>query len=219
MFGWSGSILRVDLTNQEYTWEPVSSYIDHFVGGRGINVKLLFDGVEPDVKPFDPKNLIIFGPGVLTGTPTPSASRTQVTSLLPNGLLTSSGIGGFIGFEIRHAGCDNLVIVGKSEKPTYILITNDKVEFHDAINLKGKNTSETQQIIRETHRDPDLQIACIGPAGENLVSFACVRTGLGSAAAADPGRRRSGGIPRGFRRTRTRCTSCRTFSRGGARGW
>lgn len=180
MSGWSGRILRVDLSGRTYSTEPTAPYTS-FVGGRGISTKILFDEVGPDVKPFDPENRLIFGPGVLTGTPAPTSSRTTITTLLPNGTIGSSGFGGFIGAEIRHAGYDNIVVQGKADKPVYLYLHDDIVEFRDAAKVWGKDTVETPGLIRQEVGDPDVQVLCIGPAGENMVSFACVRTGVQAA--------------------------------------
>ena len=156
--------------------------MDKFIGGRGINVKLLFDELEPCVQPFDPENLIIFGPGALTGTPAPNASRMAVSTLLPYGHIASSNMGAFIGAEMRYAGINQLIIQGKSDKPVYLFIHDNGVEFIDAGTMWGRGTDETQETIKKELKDPDAQVMCIGPAAENLVSFSCIMTGMHSAA-------------------------------------
>jgi aldehyde:ferredoxin oxidoreductase len=179
-FGWSGRILRVDLSKKESTTEAIAPYTS-FIGGRGINTKIVFDEVDPKISPFDPANRLVFGPGVLTGTSVPTASRMTVTTLCPNGIIGSSGMGEFIGAEIRHAGYDHIIVQGKSDSPVYLYIHDDGVEFRDAAQVWGKETVETQQLLKREIGDPDVKVACIGPAGENLVSFACIRTGIQSA--------------------------------------
>ncbi|MFA5316179.1 MAG: aldehyde ferredoxin oxidoreductase family protein [Dehalococcoidales bacterium] len=173
--GWSGQILRVDLSKREATAISTVPY-KPFIGGRGINTKILFDEVGPEVGPFDPANMLVFGPGVLTGTPAPTASRMTITTLCPNGIIGSSGIGGYIGAEIKHAGYDNIVVQGKSDKPVYLYIHDGTVEFRDAGEVWGRETMETEEIIRKETGDPDVQVACVGSAGENMVSFACIKT-------------------------------------------
>ncbi|MFH0941968.1 MAG: aldehyde ferredoxin oxidoreductase N-terminal domain-containing protein [Chloroflexota bacterium] len=180
MSGWSGKILRVDLSKKAYSTVPTAPYTS-FIGGRGINTKIVYDEVGPEVAPFDPENRLLFGPGVLTGTPAPTASRTTVTTLCPNGTIGSSGFGGYVGAEIRHAGYDNIIIQGKADKPVYLYLHDDIVEFRDAGQVWGKDTIETQPLIRKEIGDPDVQVACIGPGGENIVSFASVRTGVQAA--------------------------------------
>ena len=182
MYGWAGNILRIDLSEHKATVEPVDPYVDKFIGGRGISVKVLFDEVGPQVKPYDPENRLVFGPGVLGGTPAPTAQRTQVTTIGPSGAIVSSGIGGSISPEIKFAGYDSIIVQGKSERPVYVLIRDGQVEFRDAGHLWGKNPLEVQRVIREENADPDIQIMCIGPAGEKLVSCACILTGMYSAA-------------------------------------
>jgi aldehyde:ferredoxin oxidoreductase len=180
-FGWSGRILRVNLSNAESYTEDVQPYTRSFIGGKGINLKIMYDEVSPGTSAFDGANLLCFGPGVLTGTLAPSSGRMKVTSVSPHGLLANSGIGGFIGSQIRHAGYDNLIIQGKSDKPVYLHIHDDLVEIRDATHLWGQGTQETQRLIKEEVGDA-VEIVCIGPAGENLVSFAAILTGMGSAA-------------------------------------
>jgi aldehyde:ferredoxin oxidoreductase len=180
-FCWSNRILRIDLVAGKSWVEETESYTPLFLGGKGINIKIMFDEVDPKVGPFDPENLICYGPGVLTGTLAPTHSRMKITSISPNGLLQNSGIGGYVPAEIRRAGYDNIIIRGRSDKPAYLYINNDEVEIRDATLLWGKDTQETQRAIKQEIGDA-FKIVCIGPAGENLVSFGCIVTGAGSAA-------------------------------------
>jgi aldehyde:ferredoxin oxidoreductase len=179
--GWTGNILRVDLTHARSWSEETEPYTDLFVGGKGINVKIIYDEVGPDVAPFDAENRICLGPGVLAGTMAPSHTRMKITSISPNGHLQNSGIGGHIPAQIRKAGYDNLVIQGRSDKPVYLCVDDDKIEIRDAAHLRDKDTMETQSILKEEIGDT-FSVACIGPAGENLVPFGCIVTGQGSAA-------------------------------------
>jgi aldehyde:ferredoxin oxidoreductase len=179
MYG--GTILLVNLSEGKVSKEPTTSYSGAFLGGRGINIKLLYDGVPPEVDPLDPASFLIFGTGPLCGTPIP-ASRVEVTAKSPEtGFLGSSNFGGFFGPELKFAGYDNIIITGKSDKPVYLWIYNDEVEIRDASYLWGKDTYQTQEIIH-SEINPDVQIACIGPAGENLVRFATIQHGFGQGA-------------------------------------
>ena len=118
--------------------------------------------------------VLIFGVGPLGGTSI-STGRTEVTAKSPaTGYLGSSNFGGFFGSELKFAGYDNIVVTGKATKPVYIWICNDEVEIRDATSLWGKNTYETPPLIREELGNPEARIACIGPAGENLVRFATI---------------------------------------------
>ena len=186
---YSGAILRVDLTNRKITKEPTSSYASEFLGGRGINIKILYDGVPPEVKPLDPESVLLFGFGPMVGTPVP-APRTEVTAKSPiNGFLGTNNFGGYFAPEVKFAGYDNIVITGKADKPVYLYIYNDQVEIRDASHLWGKDTYVTQEILR-SELGPDVRTACIGPAGEHVVHFATIQHELGKAA----GRTGMGGV-------------------------
>jgi len=180
-FGWSGRILRVDLSCAESWTEDTAPYARSFVGGKGINLKTIYDEVGLTTSAFDPENLLCFGPGVLTGTLAPAAGRMKVSSLSPDGLVASSGIGGFAGAEIRHAGYDSLVIQGRAEEPVYLYVRDALVEIREAAHLWGLGTQETQQVIKEEVGD-QVSILCIGHAGEELVTFSGILTGMGSVA-------------------------------------
>ncbi|MFC1907960.1 aldehyde ferredoxin oxidoreductase family protein [Chloroflexota bacterium] len=180
-FGWSGQILRIDLSKKESTAEDTEPYTRSFIGGRGVNVKVVYDEVGPKVSPFDAENRLCFGPGVLAGTLAPSCARMKVTTMSPNGFIANSGMGGYIAAAIRHAGYDNIVIQGKSDKPVYLYINDDSVEIRDASHIWGKETWETQQTIKNELGD-SVETMCIGPGGENLVSFGSIITDRQSSA-------------------------------------
>ncbi len=176
MYG--GTILLVNLSEGKVSKEPTTSYSGDFLGGRGINIKILYDGVPPEIAPLDPASLLIFGTGPLCGTPVP-ASRTEVTAKSPEtGFLGSSNFGGFFAPELKYAGYDHIVITGKADKPVYLWIENERVEIRDASAIWGKDTYETQEFIR-SEVDPEARVACIGQAGEKLVHFATVQHELG----------------------------------------
>jgi len=178
---YAGTILRVDLGDGNISKEPTSTYSGDLLGGRGINARILYDGVPPETGPLDSASLLILGVGPLCGTPVP-AGRTEITFKSPEtGFLGSSNFGGYFGPELKFAGYDHIVISGKASKPVYLWIYNDQVEIRGASHLWGKDTYETQDIIRR-EIDPEAKIVCIGPAGENLVRFATVQSGLGHSA-------------------------------------
>ncbi|MEJ2724206.1 MAG: aldehyde ferredoxin oxidoreductase N-terminal domain-containing protein [Deltaproteobacteria bacterium] len=153
-----------------------------FLGGRGMNMHLLYQYDIPRLDPFSPQNPLIFGAGLLTGT-LGFGSRINITSKSPeSGHLGDSNMGGDFGAELVKAGLSHLVVTGKSRKPVYLLIRNRSIDIRDARELRGLDTLETQRKIRSDLKDPRIQIACIGPAGENLVRFAAIRSGLKSAA-------------------------------------
>jgi len=181
--GWTGKILWVELGLQKTTVQPIHPYAQTFIGGRGINTKLIFDTAGPTLSPFDPENLLCIGTGPLVATPAPSSARATISALSPRGLLDYAGIGGFIGAEIKFAGYDHIVIQGRAEQPLYLYITNDAIQFKDARKLWGQDPWQTQQLIREEMQDRDIQSLAIGVAGENQVHFACIMTGRLTSAA------------------------------------
>ena len=165
----AGYNLEIDLTrgNIERV-ETDPALLETHLGGLGTSVKIHYDRVGPEVQAFDPENLLIFSTGLLCGTPAFSANRTLVSFISPQtGLLAYPMMGGFWSSELKYAGYDKVVIRGKSPHLIYIYINNDKVELRDASHLKGKGAVETQDLIREELKDPNVQVAAIGLAGEN----------------------------------------------------
>ncbi|MCJ7596170.1 MAG: aldehyde ferredoxin oxidoreductase, partial [Desulfobacterales bacterium] len=176
-------IAFIDLTSGMTEIKPISLDLRRkFLGGRGINMALLSESYTRDLDPFSPDNPLIFGAGLLSGT-LGFGSRINITSKSPeSGHLGDSNMGGDFGAELVKAGFSHLVITGKSPGPVYLLVENDSIEIRDARTLKGLDTFETQKTIRHELGDEKVRIACIGLAGENLVRFACVRSGLKNAA-------------------------------------
>lgn len=143
---------------------------------------LLSKSYSPDLDPLSPENPLIFGAGLLTGT-LGFGSRINICSKSPeSGHLGDSNMGGDFGAELVKGGLGHLVIKGKSPKPVYSLIRNGKVEIRDAQKLWGRDTVETQKMIRLELADEKVQIASIGLAGENLVRFSAIRTGMKNSA-------------------------------------
>lgn len=190
MYGWTGQILRANLTSGEITKEPLAEDIAHkYVGGRGLNLKYLYDEIKPGIDPLGPDNKVIFGIGPACGTLMPGNQKWTVTAKSPlSGFIGDSACSGSFGVGLKYAGYDLLIVEGKSERPLYLLITGDNVQLKDAAHLWGKTTIETRRLIETEVGDPDVHIACIGPAGENMVRFASVmsdnraagRTGVGA---------------------------------------
>ena len=188
---YAGKILRINLTTGEIRKEDLPENLARkFIGGRGLASKILFDELDPKVDPLSPDNKIIFATGPLTGTPAPTGGRYMVVTKGPlTGTIASSNSGGFWGAELKMAGYDMIIVEGKAEKPVYISIMEDDVKIKDASHLWGLNTHETTDKLLEEFGDEKAKVACIGPAGENLVKFACVindkhraagRTGVGA---------------------------------------
>jgi len=152
-----------------------------FLGGRGLNSYYLYNMIKPGIDPFSPDNVLIFGTGFLTGTLVPNSSRFNVSAKSPEtGILGDSNCGGYFAAELRYAGFDRLIIQGKSKKPCYLYVSDNKIEIIDAKDYWGMDTTEVQQTLRKDLGQ--VETACCGVAGENLVRFACVRTGVKNAA-------------------------------------
>jgi len=179
----TGYNLEIDLaTGNIERVETDPKLLELHLGGLGTNVKIHWDRVPPETKPFDPENLLIFSAGLLCGTPAFSCNRTVVTTLSPQSeLLAYPMMGGFWAAELKYAGYDKVVFRNKSANLVYIWINNDKVEIRDASHLKGKGSLETAQLIREELNEPRARVASIGPAGENRVFTASIEQGRSSA--------------------------------------
>lgn len=175
MKGWIGKLLRVDLTKGEWKVEELDKKLAaKFIGGRGLGSKILFDEIDPKVDPFSPSNKLIMVTGPLTGTSASAAGRYMVVTKAPlTGTIASSNSGGHFGAELKFAGFDLIIVEGKAKDPVYLYIEDGKVEIRDAKALWGMTTHETtDKILSET--DMDARVACIGPAGEKLVRYACI---------------------------------------------
>jgi aldehyde:ferredoxin oxidoreductase len=177
--GFWGKILRVDLTNREITVdEHDQNFYRTYMGGRGIVAYYLLKEVPRGCDPLGPENVLIFAASVLTGTSIPGAGRNSAgaKSPLTGGYGEGEG-GGDWGVKLRWAGYDGIVFTGRSEKPVYLWVTNSEVVLRDASELWGLEAYETQEAIRENEGDPNVSVAMIGPAGEQLVRFACIAQG------------------------------------------
>ncbi|MHA2239875.1 MAG: aldehyde ferredoxin oxidoreductase family protein, partial [Candidatus Hodarchaeales archaeon] len=156
---------------------------ESYLGGRGIDMYLLYNHLKPGIDPLSSENYLIIGTGLLNGIKTCGASRCDVTAKSPlTGGLGNSNIGGFFGPELRKTGFDHLVITGKAKKPAYLWVQDSSIEIREADHLWGMDTFESQNQIQSSHEDEKIQSLVIGQAGENLVRFANIRTGLKSAA-------------------------------------
>ncbi|MEM2816643.1 MAG: aldehyde ferredoxin oxidoreductase N-terminal domain-containing protein, partial [Candidatus Bathyarchaeia archaeon] len=175
--GYMGKILRIDLTHSKWTAEPLRKDLaESFIGGRGFGIKILFDELKNGIDPLSPENKLIITVGPLTGTKAQSASRwiAQFKSPLTGAYCRSVG-GGFFGAELKFAGYDAIVVEGRSEKPVYVWIKDDCVEFKDASRVWGMTTKCTKEFILE-ETDEKAKISMIGPAGERLVKMAAIVT-------------------------------------------
>jgi len=176
-------IAFIHLHNGSIEIAPISLDLRRkFLGGRGVNMYLLSKFYSSSLDPFSPENPLIYGAGLLTGT-LGFGSRINITSKSPeSGHLGDSNMGGDFGAELIKAGLSHLVITGKSKRPVYLFIKNGEIEIRDGQKLKGLDTVKTQKKIRLELGDEKVQVACIGPAGENLVRYSAIRSGMKNSA-------------------------------------
>ena len=176
MAGWTGKLLRVNLSSGKSTVEEIpTQWLHEYIGGRGLGDRYLYEELDPKVDPLSPDNKLIFCTGPLTGTPAPCGSRyTVVTKGALTGAITTSNSGGHWGPELKFAGYDLLVLEGRAPRPSYLFIYDDIVQVRDANGFWGKMVGETEDGLRAELGIPQLKVACIGPAGENGVKFACI---------------------------------------------
>jgi len=182
-YGWTGNVLRVDLEKPQVTVESLNPRVaEKYLGGRGLGIKYLYDEVDPTLDALDPRSKLLFATGPLTGTGAPGGSRYMVLSKSPlTGAIAHSSAGGALAMSLKQAGYDLVIFEGKSRRPVYLYIDDDEVMLRDADHLWGRDSIETEEaVIAETH--PDAKVACIGPAGENKVLFACIMSDMGRAA-------------------------------------
>lgn len=182
--GWTGTVLRINLTDRTITKEPLNEqWAKEYVGGRGLGARYLTEEVDPTVDALDPNNKLLFVTGPLTGTSASCGSRYMVVTKGPlTNAITTSNSGGYWGPELKFAGYDMLILEGRASSPCYLWIYDDVVELRDAGELWGKTVWETEETLRAELGVPDTIIASIGPAGENLVRFACIMNDLHRAA-------------------------------------
>jgi aldehyde:ferredoxin oxidoreductase len=183
IFGYGGTILRVDLTQGKVSHEAFpKSWIKQLIGGEAVAAKIFYDEVPPSTPPFSPENKVIISMGPMVGTLAPASSRITLTTKSPiTEMYSDSNAGGQFGPEMKFAGYDHLILEGASERPVYLWIDDDKVEIRDASHLWGRTTWEADDEIKEELNDPTIQVACIGPAGENQSTAACLIINRGRA--------------------------------------
>ncbi len=185
-----GTVLRVDLTSGEIDRQRTDASLARaFLGGRGLNVKRLYDHLAARTDGLSPENLLVFGAGPLVGTSFPGAARFNISAMSPQtGILGDSNAGGFFGPEMKFAGYDQIVIEGRSRQPAYLFIADNHVELRPAQQLWGADVCETTSAIQRDAGE-QVQVAAIGQGAENGVRFAGVfvnrhraaaRTGMGA---------------------------------------
>lgn len=177
-----GDILRIDLTKQEISREPIPAEVARkYLGGQGINAWLLWEHflkVNPNIDPLSPDNVMIVGLGPLGGAFAGGAKTKWAFKSPAYNLFGESVSGGFFGPHLRYSGYDHLVLTGKADHPVYIWINDDNVEIRDAWHLWGKDCYEADDLLKKEMKDHHLGIALISQAGENLVTYASITNSL-----------------------------------------
>lgn len=174
-YGWTGKILRVNLTDKTVSVSPTDPYKE-YLGGMGIANKIMYDEVPAGTDPLSPENKIVFAVGPLTATGVPLAGRTTIASLstyTTDHQVVDAHTGGMIGAAIKKAGRDAIVIEGASDEPVYLKIDDDDVEIKPADQVWGQGTRATTEALSRKE-GTDFCVATIGPAGENLLPYACI---------------------------------------------
>ncbi len=184
MDGYLGKILNVNLTTGEIAEEELeASYARGFVGGSGLAARYIYDLTDSGTDPLGPENPLVFMTGPLVGTRAPSCGRYVICARSPQtGLWGESNIGGFVGPHLRFAGYDGILFSGQASKPVCLVVQDGEAELRDASFLWGLGAYQTQEAIKEELGAGSLRVACIGPAGENLVKYAGIIADRGRAA-------------------------------------
>ena len=171
-----GKLLRVNLSSGKLNIENIPKQnLKEYIGGRGLGVKILFDEVKPKTEPLGNKNKVIIATGPLTGTPIPTGCRYNVVTKSPlTGTITGANAGGYFGPMLKRTGLDAIVIEGKAKKSVYLVIVNDNYSLQNAEKIWGLDTHKTTDWIKKKIGKSNASVACIGPAGENLIKFASI---------------------------------------------
>ena len=191
MKGYRGKYLNVDLSSGKFKeFKIKEDILRSYLGGAGLGCKLLYDRIDEKVNPLGPENPLILMPGPFSGTMVPTGSKMSFCARSPlTGHLGYSTVGGHLGADIKFAGLDGIVVEGKAQNPSYLIIQDSEMELRDASHIWGKDTEEAWEILKSETDEKNAGIARIGIAGENLVKYASVivdhfraagRTGMGA---------------------------------------
>jgi aldehyde:ferredoxin oxidoreductase len=167
------AIAHVDLADRSWQMKPApEEWVRKFVGARGLGVRYALEN-GPKVEPLSPENLLCFLNGPLTGSEANMSGRWACVTKSPlTGTVTDSHQGGWTGARLRWAGFDGLIFEGAADSPTYVLVEDGDISFHDASDVWGLGVHETVRILTERHGGKDVSVNAIGPAGETLCRFA-----------------------------------------------
>ena len=184
MQGYHGRFLEVDLNNQTTKDLPLTEdFCKKYIGGATMAAALIYDRVSPELDPLSPENPMVMATGPFTGSPIPMVSRYAVAGISPlTGFWGEATSGGVFPFRLKGAGWDGIIVTGKADHPVYLYLNDGKAEIRDAAGIWGKDTYETQQMIKDKLADDQVSVACIGTAGEKLIKYACIVNDKGRAA-------------------------------------
>jgi len=172
-----GQLLNVDMSSERCSLSPFPETALEYIGGRGFNIWYLHHNLSSDTDPLAPENILLLSCGLLTGSSAPASARLHLNGLSPlTGILGSSNIGGYAGASLRSCDIASIIVTGRSEKPAYLYIDGRGGRLKDASSLWGCDAFETQDKIKQSHKNKKLKILTIGPAGETGVRFASIMT-------------------------------------------
>jgi len=177
LYGYAGRIINVDLSLQQIEYEPLrEETLTQYIGGAGLGTKYLYEQVDPDIQWPDSRNALFLGSGPLGGLVAASGTFSVATKGAMTNGASSSQANGFFGAYLRSCGFDGILFRGAAEDWTYLYVHDGTAELRDAKHLIGMDTLQTQQFIKQELgcADKDISVCCIGPAGENLVKYACI---------------------------------------------
>ena len=177
MLGYQNNILRVNLTDKKASTEPLRmDFAEKYIGSKGLAIRYMYEELKPGIDALGAENKLFLTTGPLTGTPVPCSGKLSVAAKSPaTGTMNDCSIGGHVGIRIKYAGYDMIIFEGIADKPCYIVIEDDKVEFFDASDLWGIGSHEAEAILAEKY-GIEYSIMSIGPAGENLSNMACINS-------------------------------------------
>ncbi|MHA1683040.1 MAG: aldehyde ferredoxin oxidoreductase family protein [Promethearchaeota archaeon] len=186
-----GKLLKVNLESGEISTINLDRTLyEDFIGGAGLAARILYPMLDASVDPLSPSNPLLFMAGTLAGTKAPNCGRHVVCARSPlTGIWGESNSGGYWGAELKQAGWDGILVVGKAENPVFISINDSSVAIKDASSIWGKNVRDTESAVKEEIGEQKARISSIGPAGEHMVKFAAIindegraagRTGMGA---------------------------------------
>jgi aldehyde:ferredoxin oxidoreductase len=184
MNGYHGRFLEIDLNHQTTRDLPLSEdFCKMYIGGATMAAALIYDRIKSDTDPLSPENPIVMACGPFTGSPIPMVSRYAIGGISPlTGFWGEATSGGTFPFRLKGAGWDGIIITGRADKPVYLHLKDGQAEIRDATNLWGKDSYQTQKIIKNEAGDSKISVACIGQAGEKLIHYACIMNDSGRAA-------------------------------------